>query len=117
MTVTDASACADPSHALPVRVVTDKAWHALFSQCLLRPARSGQAMPPYPLAGGLTILCASGMRADETASYSRARARLILCCRRFSAIGLRLRRSTFLVNISEVRSKTGVIGQLTLFRG
>jgi len=36
--VQDARACADPRHQLTLRVVAEKAWHALFSRCLfLRP--------------------------------------------------------------------------------
>lgn len=36
--VCDGGACADPSHRLRVRVVAEKAWHALFARCLfLRP--------------------------------------------------------------------------------
>jgi phosphoenolpyruvate carboxykinase (ATP) len=36
--VHDAFACADPKHRLRLRVVAEKAWHALFARCLfLRP--------------------------------------------------------------------------------
>jgi phosphoenolpyruvate carboxykinase (ATP) len=58
--VCDAAACADAEHALPVRVIADKAWHALFAQSLLR------AVEPTggdPSEAGLTVLCASGMHA------------------------------------------------------
>jgi len=38
--VSDGEACADPAQRLRVRVVTEKAWHALFARCLfLRPSR------------------------------------------------------------------------------
>lgn len=38
--VTDGEACADSEHRLRVRVVAEKAWHALFARCLfLRPSR------------------------------------------------------------------------------
>jgi phosphoenolpyruvate carboxykinase (ATP) len=64
------AACADPRHALAVRVVADKAWHALFAQCLLRPANGG---PPE-----LTIVCASGMRADPAADGTRSEVFVVL---------------------------------------
>jgi phosphoenolpyruvate carboxykinase (ATP) len=36
--VFDGFACADSRHRLPIRVVTEKAWHSLFARCLfLRP--------------------------------------------------------------------------------
>src|SRR6516165_1115880 len=52
----DLFVCAAPNHALPVQVIADKAWHALFAQSLLREGKAG--------GSGLTILCASGMHAD-----------------------------------------------------
>ncbi len=58
--VCDASACADPDHALPVRLIADRAWHALFAQSLLRRAPGTDAASE----AGLTILCASGMHAE-----------------------------------------------------
>jgi phosphoenolpyruvate carboxykinase (ATP) len=77
--VTDASACADTSHSLPVRVVTDKAWHALFSQCLLRPPLHGsEASPPYDSPAALTILCASGMKADPATDGTRSEVFIVL---------------------------------------
>jgi phosphoenolpyruvate carboxykinase (ATP) len=37
--VLDAFACADPKHRLRIRVIAEKAWHALFARCLfLRPS-------------------------------------------------------------------------------
>ena len=47
--VFDGHACADPRHRLPLRVVTEKAWHSLFARCLfLRPAagRAGRRSSP-----------------------------------------------------------------------
>src|SRR4051812_35551718 len=38
--ICDGEACADPTQRLRVRVVAEKAWHALFARCLfLRPDR------------------------------------------------------------------------------
>jgi phosphoenolpyruvate carboxykinase (ATP) len=36
--VQDLEACADPLHALPARIITEFAWHALFMRHLLKPA-------------------------------------------------------------------------------
>jgi phosphoenolpyruvate carboxykinase (ATP) len=63
--VLDAGACADPRHAVPVRVIADKAWHALFAQCLLRPA-----IPEGD--SGITVLCASDLHADPARDGTRS---------------------------------------------
>jgi phosphoenolpyruvate carboxykinase (ATP) len=57
----DGWACADPKYRLPLRVIAEEAWHALFSQCLfLRPPRADlSAFQPH-----WTVLVASGMQAD-----------------------------------------------------
>jgi phosphoenolpyruvate carboxykinase (ATP) len=61
--VVDGAACAEPRHRFPVRVVAEKAWQALFANCLfLRPT-------PEELANfqpQLTILHAGGFHADPT---------------------------------------------------
>lgn len=44
------TACADPAHALNVRVITDQAWQALFSQCMFRKAL------PNPAQNTISIL-------------------------------------------------------------
>jgi phosphoenolpyruvate carboxykinase (ATP) len=83
--VSDGSACADPAHALPVRVIADKAWHALFAQCLLRPPVAGsegdgdgRLSPGVPHFGPLTVLCASGMRADPATDGTRSDVFIVL---------------------------------------
>jgi phosphoenolpyruvate carboxykinase (ATP) len=88
--VTDGSTCADPHYSLPVRVVADLAWHALFARCLLRPpiaaddcGRNGSSPPE-----GLTILCASGMHADPDLDGTRSEAFIVLhLARRLVLIG------------------------------
>src|SRR5262249_12846572 len=72
----DASACADPRHRLPVRVIADKAWHALFAQCLLRSS----ILDPRSsvLDSGLTVLCASDMHADPATDGTRSDAFIVL---------------------------------------
>jgi phosphoenolpyruvate carboxykinase (ATP) len=73
--LTDGWACADPAHRLPIRVIAEKAWHALFAQLLLlRPPRS-------ELAGfrpGLTILHACDLHADPAADGTRSNVFILL---------------------------------------
>jgi phosphoenolpyruvate carboxykinase (ATP) len=55
----DGWACADPKYRLPVRVLAERAWHALFARCLfLRPtAAERQGLVPQ-----FTIINAAGLR-------------------------------------------------------
>jgi phosphoenolpyruvate carboxykinase (ATP) len=73
--VFDGWACADPRYRLPVRLIAEKAWHALFARCLLlRPG-------PTDLASfqpQLTILHAAGMRADPGTDKTRSDAFIVL---------------------------------------
>jgi phosphoenolpyruvate carboxykinase (ATP) len=57
----DGWACADPAHRLNVRVVAEKAWHALFAQCLLLRPNEEERLGFVP---DLTILVAAGLHAD-----------------------------------------------------
>jgi phosphoenolpyruvate carboxykinase (ATP) len=59
--VLDGAACADPAYRLNVRVIAEKAWHALFAQDLflrLTPQEQADFQPQ------LTIINACEMRAD-----------------------------------------------------
>jgi phosphoenolpyruvate carboxykinase (ATP) len=73
--VSDHWVCADPRHRLGVRVIAEKAWHALFSHCLfLRPS-------PDELAGfqpQLTIMAAPGLRADPAIDSTRSGVFIVL---------------------------------------
>jgi phosphoenolpyruvate carboxykinase (ATP) len=102
--VTDGSVCADPHYALPVRVVADLAWHALFARNLLRPPmgngewgmgnerRPDSSHSPFPIPHSplreLTILCAAGMHADPAIDGTRTEAFIVLhLARRLVLIG------------------------------
>jgi phosphoenolpyruvate carboxykinase (ATP) len=61
--VQDLFAGADPAHRLPVRVVAEYAWHALFIRHLLRRPRPSELDGFEP---GLTIVNLPGFRADPT---------------------------------------------------
>jgi phosphoenolpyruvate carboxykinase (ATP) len=81
--VADGSACADPRYRLPVRVIADKAWHALFARCLLR-APAGDPTP----GEALTLLVAADMHADPAVDGTRGEAFVALhLTRRLVLIG------------------------------
>jgi phosphoenolpyruvate carboxykinase (ATP) len=67
--VFDGWACADPKHRLPIRVITEKAWHALFARCLfLRPGPAERAnFQPQ-----LTVIHAAGLRPDPATDGTRS---------------------------------------------
>lgn len=68
--VTDGSACADPKHAIGVRVVAEKAWHALFAANLFLPAS--------PVSGPRwTILSAPDLYADSGHDGTRTEAFIV----------------------------------------
>jgi phosphoenolpyruvate carboxykinase (ATP) len=90
--VCDAVACAEPRVELPVRLIADRAWHALFARCLLRdpaPAHEHEPADGRPhTAAGLTILCASGMHADPDIDGTRSETFIVLhLARRLVLIG------------------------------
>jgi len=62
----DASVCADPAYATPVRVVTHRAWHALFARTMFRPALGTSAADP------LIVLHAPGFAADPRRHETRS---------------------------------------------
>jgi phosphoenolpyruvate carboxykinase (ATP) len=73
--VFDGWACADPRHRFNVRVVAEKAWHALFARCLLlrpSPAEREDFRPE------LTILYAADMHADPHTDGTRSEVFIVL---------------------------------------
>ncbi|MBI3412375.1 MAG: phosphoenolpyruvate carboxykinase (ATP) [Planctomycetes bacterium] len=67
--VFDGWACADPAHRLAVRVVAERAWHAMFGQCLLRRPSPSELNGFQPR---LTILAAPGLLLDPKADGTRS---------------------------------------------
>jgi phosphoenolpyruvate carboxykinase (ATP) len=62
--IQDCFAGADPDYRLPVRVVTEQAWHSLFARNLLIP---GPVEIPASVAEAeLTVIDAAGFRADPS---------------------------------------------------
>jgi phosphoenolpyruvate carboxykinase (ATP) len=71
--VVDAAACADPAQRLAVRVISEQAWAAVFSQCLLlRPTSQLTGSP------GVTIFHAPGMHLDPARDGTRSDVGVIL---------------------------------------
>jgi phosphoenolpyruvate carboxykinase (ATP) len=67
---------ADPDHRLAVRVVTQRAWHALFARTmLLKNATLDQAREHVP---DFTILCAPGFKANPMADGTRSETFIVL---------------------------------------
>ncbi len=65
---------ADPRYRLPVRVITQHAWQALFIRNLLvRPVRPGGETLPPPSGAGLTILCLPGFAAEPERHGTRSK--------------------------------------------
>ncbi|WP_110520213.1 phosphoenolpyruvate carboxykinase (ATP) [Herpetosiphon llansteffanensis] len=66
MFVLDASAGADPAYALPIRVVTEYAWHNLFAKQLFRDAISNDQQPQW------TVLNLPSLKLDPAVDGSRS---------------------------------------------
>jgi phosphoenolpyruvate carboxykinase (ATP) len=73
--VFDGWACADPRYRLPVRVIAEKAWHALFARCLLlRPP--AEELPGF--APQFTVLHVAGLHADPARDSTRSEVFILL---------------------------------------
>jgi phosphoenolpyruvate carboxykinase (ATP) len=73
--VADGWACADPAYRVGVRVITEKAWHGAFTQCLLRRLQPGDHAGFKP---DLLILHAPGMQFDPAKDQTRSEVGVML---------------------------------------
>jgi phosphoenolpyruvate carboxykinase (ATP) len=73
--VFDGYACADPRHRLPLRVVTEKAWHNLFARCLFLRPTPGQLVDFTP---EWTILHACDFHTDKERDGTRSEVALAI---------------------------------------
>jgi phosphoenolpyruvate carboxykinase (ATP) len=68
--VQDCYAGADPDHRLPVRIITEHAWHALFARTmLLKPRTLDQYRKHVP---EFTVICAPGFAASPIIDSTRS---------------------------------------------
>jgi phosphoenolpyruvate carboxykinase (ATP) len=73
--VLDGWACADPRYRLAIRVITEKAWQALFAHCLLLRPTSEQRAGVQPQ---LTIFQVPGLQADPSTDGTRNSAFIVV---------------------------------------
>jgi phosphoenolpyruvate carboxykinase (ATP) len=84
--VQDGSAGADPAHALPVRVIGEDAWIALFASCLFRAPLPPAA--PRPMTPSVTIVAVPGLEADPERDGLRTETFIVLnLARRLVLVG------------------------------
>jgi phosphoenolpyruvate carboxykinase (ATP) len=73
--VCDAWTCADPHYRLPVRVISEKAWHTLFARCLLLRTTPEERERFEPQ---LTVIHACDMHADPATDGTHSEAFVLL---------------------------------------
>jgi phosphoenolpyruvate carboxykinase (ATP) len=77
---------ADPAHRLPVRVITEYAWHSLFAQNMFLRETDGAALEAFE--PGFTVIDAPGCVADPAADGTRSSTFIVLDFgRRMSLVG------------------------------
>jgi phosphoenolpyruvate carboxykinase (ATP) len=75
----DLQACADPTYRINVRVIAEKAWHALFARCLfLRPNLAPGESPGANYRPDWTVLAAADFKADPPRDGTRSELFIIL---------------------------------------
>jgi phosphoenolpyruvate carboxykinase (ATP) len=84
--VQDCYAGADPEYRLPVRIITELAWHSLFARNMfIKPATAEEYRRHVP---EFTVLCVPSFRATETIDMTRSGTFIILSFeRRLCLIG------------------------------
>src|SRR5262245_59421751 len=82
--VQDLYAGADPEYRLPIRVITERAWHSLFARHLFIRPEPGEELPPPEF----TVIDAPGCSADPKRDGTRGPAFIVLSlARRIVLIG------------------------------
>ncbi len=73
--VQDRFTCADPAYRVPVRVITETAWHSLFARTMLSGGPEGELATHAP---EITVLHAPGFHADPDVDGTRSEAFVVL---------------------------------------
>lgn len=83
--IQDVIAGADPSYSLPVRIITEYAWHSLFARNMFI---SNESAPVFDPETGFTVICAPSFRADPIVDGTRSEVFVIIhFARRLVLIG------------------------------
>ena len=74
--VQDLHAGADPEHRLPVRIITEKAWHSLFARTMFLKIRNADALKRH--VPEFTVICAPGFLASPIVDGTRTETFIII---------------------------------------
>lgn len=84
--VQDCTANADPEYRLPIRVITERAWHSWFARNMFAPLESREAYRQH--VPEFTLICAPSFRAHEPADGTRTSTFIVVdFARRLCLIG------------------------------
>ncbi len=82
--VQDCMAGADPEYSLPIRIITQKAWHSLFARTMLQKVRGEDALRRH--VPEFTVIAAPGFQASPIVDSTRSEAFIIINFRERLAI-------------------------------
>ncbi len=74
--VQDCHAGADPEYRMPIRIITEKAWHSLFARTMFMKLKSIDAMKKH--VPDFTIICAPGFLASPIIDTTRSETFIII---------------------------------------
>jgi phosphoenolpyruvate carboxykinase (ATP) len=84
--VQDCYAGADPEYALPIRIITEKAWHSLFARCMFLKIRNQDALKKH--VPEFTVIAVPGFLASPLVDGTRSETFIVLNFReRLAVIG------------------------------
>ena len=84
--VQDCYAGADPEYALPIRIITQKAWHSLFARCMFLKIRNQDALKKH--VPEFTVIAVPGFLASPMVDGTRTETFIVLNFReRLAVIG------------------------------
>jgi phosphoenolpyruvate carboxykinase (ATP) len=84
--VQDCHAGADPEYSLPIRIITQKAWHSLFARCMFLKIRNQEALKKH--IPEFTVIAVPGFLASPMGDGTRTETFIVLNFReRLAVIG------------------------------